>query len=471
MIIEENRIEFNSLEKKIYQHTCRLGCELMRAALEGWDSELARKRDRGQYRNKGKRKTVIKTIMGELEYERTVYEVVSEGGTKSYVYLLDEAMGKVGSGFMSGMLSEQIVQASCENTYRGAARVVSEMTGQRISHTAAWNVVQALGGRLDEVEKQEAKLAAKGGGRGEVEAKLLFEEQDGIWLKLQGKSRKAYGPSKEMKLAIAYDGAVKVGKKRYELTNKVACANFEGIESFVKRKEGVIASVYNTDEIEMRLLGGDGAGWVRRSQTDETVHFQLDQFHRNKAVLQYVADPDARKVIMKLLYEKEIGLLFAAIEGYAELSEDTKEQENYLKLLKYFQNNQDGLVPCHQRGLELPGSPEGCTYRHLGAMESNIFTILGNRMKGRRACWSIKGGDNLARLLCLKFTGRLSNKTHNLTSCTLPRHYADEVPLQLSAAKSPAHEGKGYAGLHQMRIPSKMKWLKDLSSLRSFADI
>jgi len=55
---------------------------------------------------------------------------------------------------------------------------------------------------------------------------LLFEEQDGIHIKLQGKDRKTHGSGKEMKVAIAYDGAKKTGKKRYELTNKVACANF-----------------------------------------------------------------------------------------------------------------------------------------------------------------------------------------------------------------------------------------------------
>lgn len=33
-------------------------------------------------------------------------------------------------------------------------------------------------------------------------------------------------------------------------------------------------------------------------------------------------------------------------------------------------------------------------------MESNVFTLIGNRMKGRRACWSIDGGNNLAALLC-----------------------------------------------------------------------
>ena len=467
MIVTENGANFKHLEKIIFDHVCREGCKLLRKALESWDIEMMAQRDRTVYRHKGRRATVIKTVMGEVDYERTIYETKNEVGIKSYIYLLDEAMGLSGSGFMSGLLSEQIVQACCANSYRTAARSVSELTGQTISHTAAWNIVQTLGERIDFQEQCEAKLATAEQGAGKHKTKLLFEEQDGIYLNLQGSSRKKNGPGKEMKLAIAYDGAIKRGKKRYELTNKVACANFESIDDFVKRKEGVIASVYNTDEIEMRILGGDGAKWVRRSQTDETVHFQLDQFHRNRAVLQYVSDPQIRKTIFKLLYSKQTELMLTIIEACYISAVEEKEKENYLQLLGYFQNNTDGLVPYYRRGLELPKPPAGKVYRRLGAMESNVFTIIGNRMKGGRACWSINGGNNLARLLCLKFTNRLSDALQNLTSCILPERYVEEIPVQLSAAKVPLREGKGYNGFKQAYIPSNMKWLKDLISQRT----
>jgi hypothetical protein len=186
---------------------------------------------------------------------------------------------------------------------------VSELTGQTISHTAAWNVVQRLGDRLDKQEREAAALALKGEGKGTVEAKLLFEEQDGIHLKLQGQSRKEHGSSKEMKVAIAYDGAEKTGKKRYRLTNKVAAANFESAKRFRIRKEGTIAAAYNMDEIDTRLLNGDGADWIKESQTDETVHFQLDHFHISQAITRYVSNDEARKMIRDLLYSKQIDLI------------------------------------------------------------------------------------------------------------------------------------------------------------------
>jgi len=53
---------------------------------------LAESRDKKTYRGKGKRKTSIKTVYGEVEYRRTVYRTKTKQGETAYVYLLDEAM-------------------------------------------------------------------------------------------------------------------------------------------------------------------------------------------------------------------------------------------------------------------------------------------------------------------------------------------------------------------------------------------
>ncbi len=243
---------------------------------------------------------------------------------------------------------------------------MSELTGQRISHTAAWNVVQSLGAAVDNEEKRAADRAANSKGTGELVAKLLFEEQDGIWLHLQGKSRIENGKSKEMKLAIAYDGAKETSENRYILENKVACANFETAGEFVRRKEGVIAGTYDVDEIDMRILGGDGASWIRNSQTDQNVHFQLDFFHQRKALNQHVSDPIAFRTIHHLLYTNQIDSLLTAIEAYKNSSLDKNQKQEYQKLLDYYRNNKDGLIAYKGRGLDLPNPPEGKVYRNLG---------------------------------------------------------------------------------------------------------
>ena len=458
MSITETTIDFNTFEKKIYAYYCAKGREMLRDALEGYDGELRLSRDFKAYRHKGTRKTVIKTVMGEVEFRRAVYETHDDEGRKSYVYLLDDALGRSGSGFFSEFLSEEIARACCNGSYRNAAREVSELTGQTLSHTAAWNVVQNLGERVDAQESQAAALAAKNEGVGTVEAKLLFEEQDGVWLHLQGKDREEHGKSKEMKLAIAYNGAEKKGKKRYELTNKVACANFESVGKFQKRKEGIIAQTYNVDEIEKRFLNGDGASWIKRAITDDNVYFQLDPFHRNKAIVSAAPDANSKKTMLKLLYAKKIDELLTYIDALANSVEDEAAQTSLRALYTYFVGNRDGLVPCHRKGLAVPAPPDGVEFRHMGAMESNVFTIIGNRMKGRRACWSVDGGNNLARLLCLKSTAKLHDSLQKLSSASLPEKYTEEINVAMSSAKAPKADGKGFEPCHAGALPATPKW-------------
>ena len=96
-----------------------------------------------------------------------------------------------------------------------------------------------------------------------------------------------------MKAAIAYNGIEQNGKRR-SLAGKVACAGFDGVKDFIARKEGVIASVYRVDEIELRVQGGDGANWISGNM-DEAAIYQLDPFHRNKSNTGICERPGAAK--------------------------------------------------------------------------------------------------------------------------------------------------------------------------------
>jgi hypothetical protein len=349
--------------------------------------------------------------------------------------------------------------------YRQAAAAVSNLTGQVISHQAGWLAVQEVGKEINKRELRLAEHAKQQKGKGEIETKVLFEEMDGIWLKLQGKSRKAHGVAKEMKVAIAYDGAKQITPQRYELTNKVATANFESAKKFMKRKEGIVAAKYNVDEIDIRIVGGDGANWIK-PKPKGNVHFQLDSFHRNKAVLENVSDNEIRKEISRLIYSNQIDLLLEYLEALLNSDLTDEEKEKLQVLLTYFTKNKEGMVLWSRRDFDVPSAPEGKEYRRLGTMESNVFTIIGNRMKGRRACWSMKGGNNLARILCLKHTKRLHTAFEKFKDIVVSEKHAEEITLKLSSNKVSWFVGKGYNGFASFSVPSSMKWLKDLASLK-----
>lgn len=142
-ILSDKEIKFNDLEKEIFQ----IGCEYARAmlvnVLETIDQALVEERDKKIYRHKGKRKTTIKTMMGEVEFERTIYETKNEVDEKCYVYLLDKVIGLETFGKISTNLAFKIAEHASISSFRNSAHNISTTTGQSISHGAVWNVVQS----------------------------------------------------------------------------------------------------------------------------------------------------------------------------------------------------------------------------------------------------------------------------------------------------------------------------------------
>ena len=466
-MIMENEREFKSIEEEIYKEVLEIGRKKLKAKLEEYDRELREKRNKAELRHKGNRNVTIGTIMGEVVVRRSVY-VTPDGQRRC---LLDEVLHLKENGFASELLCEKIAGLICTGTYRATAAAVTEMTGLQISHTSVWNIVQSMGEKAAKYEDVNTKAAKADEGKGTIETPVLFEEQDGIYLPLQGADREKHGSSKEMKLAIAYDGWEKKGKDRHETTNKVATASFESAEQFRERKEGAIASVYNVDEIQWRILNADGAEWAKRGIDSDQVIYQLDPFHRNKAIRENVPDKEIRSTMFKLLYRKEIDTLLDYIEAMQNSIEDNVQKEKYGKLLGYFKNNKDALISYKRRGIELPPAPEGKEYRQCGTAESNIYYVLARRMKGCRACWSIRGGEHLAKLLTLYATNRLQDNYAILTKTAYDEQIQNSIkPHCASASKVQRSVGKGYSGCPTAQIPN-LPWAKKVFGLKPLSEL
>ena len=86
-IVEEKLISFKELEQKVFKYVCELGCEITRIILESYDNELATSRDTKLYRDKGGRKTSIKTVYGDVAYWRRVYQTSQKEQEKFRCFL------------------------------------------------------------------------------------------------------------------------------------------------------------------------------------------------------------------------------------------------------------------------------------------------------------------------------------------------------------------------------------------------
>ena len=445
-IIAENGVTFKELEKNIYKWICQIGQEFTKEFLERYDQMLMKERDKSRYRHKGLRQTTVKTVYGEVTYSRTIYEVIEDDGTKHFVYLLDETLELENIGLISTNMAELLVKGVTEQSYRACAAQISETTGQTISAMGVWNVIQALGVKVCEAEKELTQAHKQGKVHGEKEVPVLFEEADGVYIKLQGKDRRKNGQDKaEMKIGIAYDGWKRIGKDRYELANKVIVAGFAHAKEFHEYREAAIAEIFNLDEVSQRILNADGASWIKKVK-DKSTCFQLDPYHRNKVIKEKIHDKQAQKDILDLLQEEKIEEVFHYLELYKNSLSEDAEIEDAEELTGYYENNREGLLPYQSQGLELPENPEGLEYRNMGTMENHVWSVIAKRMKHNHTSWSKRGGNHLAKILAKKCSGKLYEVTEKLKRPIFEEEKVEELYGEiLMSAKAPKKAGKGYA--------------------------
>ena len=439
-MLNENGLTFKDFEEKTFKMICKLGQEYTRDFLERYDTYLMENRDKEVYRNKGKRTTTVKTIYGEVEYERRIYQVIREDGTKEFVFLLDEQLEISGVGLISMNMAEQMVSNITEMSYRETARKITGMTGQSISAMGVWNVIQSLGDKVCEEEKELVKAHKSGLIKGDKEAPVLFEETDGVLVRLQKEKQK----KGEIKIGIAYDGWKETGKDRYSLDGKVVVAGFSKSKEFQEYREATIAKTYNLDETDIRIMNADGAEWIKNICDADTI-FQLDPFHRNKAIKENIPYPQAVNAIHELFKQRDIEGVFNYLEIYRNSLFEDEEIEKANRLITYFKNNREGLIPYREKEMKLPENKKGLVYRNMGTMENHVWSIIAKRMKHNHTCWSIRGGNNLAKILAKKCSGKLNEVASKLKMPVFEKAVAEKIENDiLAAGQIKRKTGKGY---------------------------
>ena len=458
-IVEENLISFKEVEQKIFNYVCELGREITQLMLENYDRELGEGRDKKEYRCKGKRKTTIKTVYGEVEYSRYVYQTRTEDGKTAHVFLLDQAMQMDKIGLISTNLAEKIALTVTESPYRTTAEIISQTCGQSISAQGVWNMMQRLGERIDEEERHAVKQMEAGQEEGIRELPVLFEEMDGVWLSMQDEEHRKM-KKQEMKVFTMYEGwdAEKEKEGRSSLVGKTMLAGMEDSNTFHAKREACIHKKYDADEIGQRVLNGDGGSWIREAY-DPEVLFQLDRYHIYQEVLRKIGDKKAQQEIRKLLEDEKIDEMLEYIRMYADSVESPDENDTRSKkareLLKYLENNREGLLPYDRQGVSIPEPPEGILYKHMGVQENQNCTVITMRMKHRRMRWSVAGANNLAKVLYRKENKELIQTIDRYTDGLIFTMQMKEVIETLSASKAPKRDGKGniYIELMNRHMP------------------
>jgi len=476
-------LTFKEIERNIYEIGCEIARKLMQEMLEKMDKELAESRNKAELRHKGSRATTIKTLMGEVAVSRTLYKRTKEDGGIEHIHLLDEALGLDTIGTISPNLVEKILEHSCEMSYREVADAVREFTNQTISHQGVWNIVQAVGEKQTEAEKGRLKAYKNNELSGSKEVPILFEEADGLWLSMQGKNRKKSSKGKkELKIGIIYEGWEKryPSSKEYKTVEKMAFAGYMKPDEFKTLRDSAVAEKYNIDEIQYRILNGDGAAWIKNGHDLETDIFQLDPYHLAQSVIRNVYDKKARSHIMRWLKAGEYEKVFKKLEDLKyECGGLVSEIKKLEVLEKYIRNNIDGILVYKNRvDIKLPPAPKGIEYRNLGTMERNVG-IYAKRMNGAKS-WSEKGATNLAKIIALKIGPNFKTKISALISDKLSERLTERFQetirntntlLNKTVKKTlyPLH--RGGMPFSSCKITNGRKAIRSMFDLRPFSEI
>ena len=402
-ILTNNEINFNQLEKNIYKFVCNLGCYLLKTIIEKYDEKLQNERDKEIFRHRGSKSDTIKTVMGLVEYKKKIYEYEKDE-QKKFIYLLDEHLKLSEFGKISENLVDKILNLVVEtNSYRDAAEQLMQAFNISISHETVRDIVLKAGQKIIEKENEQIELNKKEKLlAGTKKIPVLFEEADGLWINLQGNDRleqiekyketcekegKEYKELKsvksELKLYVSYEGWKK-GDDRHSLVNKQYITGFIDSSKLKKLKDAKIYMNYDVKAIQLRILNGDGAPWINKLATSDTIQ-QRDNFHIHQEIIRDIQEEEYRRQLERLIAEKRydevpVYLEYLKYEVGGEITalDKIKRLESYLS---------EGL-PRYQDVLEeqnktMPEAPEGIEYKDPGIMESQIFTVLTKRFKSR----------------------------------------------------------------------------------------
>ena len=359
-------------------------------------------RTRNGYIVKDNVKKSILTSLGYIEYTKTIYKD-KDGYT---VCLLDDYVGLKPKERMMDDARERILEDVIDSSYRKAGMVASILEG--VHKQTVKNLI---------METEIPKIKYKGNDKKVVD--ILYIEADEDHVALQNKfKKKEYiidknGNKRKKKntiidkLVYCFEGKeleAPISKRKRLINPHYFAGVYKGTNENNKLWEEVyeyIDSKYDLEKVKKIYISGDGAPWIKEGVNYfEQAIFVMDEFH----VLKYVIKStnvlqDSQEEGMHRIFEAlrnndktELENIFGKI--YDECK-TTTERENINECHEYFMNQFESICIRFQKNEEILGC----------SAEAHVSHILSNRLSSRPMGWSIKGCNNISKLIAYHYNG------------------------------------------------------------------
>lgn len=371
----------DKVDEEIYQGMQSAGKALYREILQGVDDRIQAVVPAG-WKNTGREKRQITTCLGTVQFQRRLYR--DETGKRRRV--LDEILGLEKYSRYSLSVMQKGSFLASELAYREAADVLSWLIGDFISHSAIGRMVREVGENYraqEEAQREQIFERGEGTQQGQIPAKVLYGESDGVWISLQReKKRKA-----EVRVGILYTGKKAVGVGRKALENKVVVTKI--VENSQEWQETILKTAYQHYDLtntKQLMVGGDGNRWVRQSfdLLDLPLEFVLDRYHLyREARRAFGLTAQTEGWVRQICQEGLEAVLPDMLQVMSKASPSRNQKMR--KFVQYLINNRDGLLdPDCRAHLKSRVS-------NLGAIEGNVDKLVVRRLKGRGRSWRMDG--------------------------------------------------------------------------------
>lgn len=429
-MITNEKINFNSLEEKVYKDMMKLGRETIQEQLRFLDILIKDFRDKEVFKCKDMQPTTIKSRLGEIPISRRRY-IMEINGIKKNIYLLDELLEINEFGLYSQSILEMIVREITKKSYRETAKTISEDTDSTISYSAIRNIILKLGKKIKELEEEKMALYEEGKIEGSKEVEYIFCEHDGIYIKKQKpkkrrekkkfkvkhfkkknskKSKKRNGI--ELKIAVIHEGKEPRYTNDYKLKNKIIVGTAQRASDLKKIEDTIIGTTYKEYKIKNIIINGDGADWTGSIVEGAKEVFQLDMAHIQKKIYMAIEDEEYLNKMQQIVYTEQAKDIFSLIYNYkVELEADkkTEELEKVKELEEYLRNNENGIQRYQYKLGYKEEQLEGLKEKlpSLGSEESQMYCTCRDRMKKNRTSWCEEGSEALLKVIIYKMNGTI----------------------------------------------------------------
>ncbi len=483
IIIPYDELNFKVLEEKIMEVLKEIGKRVLEEVIKAVDEITCNGRDKN-LKIKGKAKKYMSTVFGVMQFIRRRYRDEKKGSSR---YLADEKLGiKKGMEISPAReMLESEMGVIC-GSYRKASYMLNKYFICGRSHESVRHVVLREGEAMREHQEAEIENIRVEASKGELHPEntapeVAYVEVDGTGLKMQ-KSRtgkRGTRRGREVKLGIVYSGR----ERRYptgngqqkKLKDKHVYASLEGADCFMEKFSLICEKVLNISESRIKLFGGDGAEWINNGIKSFFYGFEYElcRFHLNRAIKRALGyNKEMEKKLNGYLKLDKIDEGIKFIDKIINMTgEKNKKRIKKLKdLRKYIDNNREGINAI--RRLKKKSSiKDRKLISNLGAIESNIYNAVTQRMKKKRMSWSEPGAESMLQMICrmINYDGmeswyskeryeKIEIKEEDYSRLVANTIWADRKERGTAPARMPVltgpHQDKGWAGvLRKMNDP------------------